>query len=126
MYASFAIANFFNKQPPNTDWNDFINANYETGYRDTILFPALEYFIGPDTLEPDPRFTTLPRDLQTDYSLKGYISIQVGLDQSNLQDSLGSQNSNVEITEMRTDYKEIKAIYREYTRSFDLANVFQG
>ena len=45
------MASFSDEQPPNSQWNDFINANYMTGYEDPTLFSSLDSFVSHETLE---------------------------------------------------------------------------
>lgn len=39
------MAKSFDEQYPENGWNDFIDSNYATGYKDPILFSSLDYFV---------------------------------------------------------------------------------
>ena len=39
------MTSFFDEQPTNGEWADFINANYATGYEDPALFPSINYLV---------------------------------------------------------------------------------
>ena len=55
VYTSSAMANLFNEQPPDNEWNDFISTDYANGFEDPTLF--LDYFVSHDTLELGLRLT---------------------------------------------------------------------
>ena len=111
--ALLAMANYFNEQPSNIEWNEFLNANYTAGYEDPTLFSSLDYFVSHDTLEPNPRLTIFSQDLETDHPSVDRISTPVCSDQANPQGSLGGQGSRVKFGETGPEYKEIKALYGE-------------
>ena len=125
-YAIFAMASFFNEQPPNNEWNDFINANYTTDYEDPTLFSSLDYFVSRDTLEPNPRLMIFSQDLQTDHTPGDRISTPVCINQANLQGSLSGQDSSFKFAETGPEYKEIKALYEVKYCGLNIANVCLG
>lgn len=63
LHAFLAMASFFDEPYPNNEWNDFINSNYVTSYKDPTLFTSPDYLVSDSTLNPDPRQTIFSQDL---------------------------------------------------------------